>query len=416
MQNNNFYPKVLLFGHTFNNYTGMGITLTNLFADWPKDNIAVWADGVEPVLCETIRPCAKYIGRIKATSDSSEVIKKLTLKGKLRNILRNLYYKTGLPELIADTSISSFQLAEAISFNPEIIFCALGSDIAMKRCENLMDNFPNASLVLYIVDDWVNTKINTRFFPSFWRHKYDRDFRHIMDRASGLLSICLYMTEEYKRMYNKIYYPFHNPVDLAEWQKLKVQAKYSEDKISILYIGKINDDTTPCLLDMCEVIKNLNTNGTSFIFDIYSPDYKTKAYLFEDKKDIHAFPQIAHEEIPKVMKSYSSLFLPLGFSKQSRTYVRLSMPTKLTEYLASGKPIILYCPKEIALAKYLQNKDCVIMCTKEGVDLLKNAVVKLRDKNVYNHLVDNSLKLATQHDVHLVRERFRETLCRFRTF
>lgn len=405
----NHYPHVLLFGHSFNNYTGMGITLTNLFADWPRENIAVWAEGIEPELCATIRPCAKYIGNVKLSLGKTMAKRKLTFNDRCIDFLKKQYHKTGIQELRVNTLIPAEQLAEAISFNPDIVFCALGSDAAMKRCENLMDQLPKAKLVLYIVDDWVNTKINTRYFASLWRRKYDKDFRHIMNRANGLLSICQYMADEYKRMYDKTYYPFHNPVDLVKWQTLEVQPKYTEDKISILYVGKINADTSPCLLDMAKVVEDLNAKGGSFVYDIYSPDYNDKAYLFEGKSGVHAFPPIAHENIPSVMKSYSSLFLPLGFSKQSRTYVRLSMPTKLSEYLASGKPTILYCPEEIALAKYLSDKDCAIMCNK--VSHLREAVAKLQDKSVYNHLVKKSLELAVHHDIHIVRERFRETLC-----
>lgn len=408
------YPRVLLFGHSFNNYTGMGITLANLFADWPKGSIAVWADGVDPELCNIIRPCSIYIG--KRNESFKPVMEKKVpgLKDKIREIIRKQYYRMGIQELREDTHISKKDLALAKKFNPEIIFCALGNDAAMKRCENLMDEFPNSKLVLYIVDDWVNTKINSRYFASFWRHKYNRDFRHIINRATGLLSICQYMTDEYKRIYGKVFYPFHNPVNISEWQSINVLPKYGNDKTAILYVGKINDDTTSCLLDMCKAIEELNLiRDNSFVFDIYSPDYSRKAFLFEGKAGIHVFPSIAHEDIPRVMRSYSALFLPLGFSMQSRRYVRLSMPTKLTEYLASGKPIILYCPKEIALAKYLADKDCAVMCTDNDISKLKNTVVNLQDTEIYNQLVKNSLNLAAQHDIHSVRECFRETLCGF---
>lgn len=407
------YPKVLLFGHSFNNYTGMGITLTNLFADWPKDNIAVWADGVEPELCNIIRPCSVYIGKYKDAVKQSIGKKIPGFKDKIREIIRKEYYKTGFQEFRENTHISKTYLSMAKKFNPEIIFCALGSDAAMKRCENLMYEFPNSKLVLYIVDDWVNTKINSRYFASFWRHKYDRDFRHIINRADGLLSICQYMTDEYRRIYGKVFYPFHNPVNIAEWQSIDVLPKYENDKVAILYVGKINDDTTPCLLDMCKTVDELNLMRDSFVFDIYSPDYGSKAFLFDGKVGVHVFPPIAHEDIPKVMKSYSALFLPLGFSKQSRSYVRLSMPTKLTEYLASGRPVILYCPEEIALAKYLTDKNCAVMCTDNDTFKLKSTVASLQDTDIYNQLVKNSLNLAAQHDIHSVRERFRETLCEF---
>ena len=41
----NNFPKILIFGQPFNNYSGGGITLTNLFKGWPKDRIAVASTG-----------------------------------------------------------------------------------------------------------------------------------------------------------------------------------------------------------------------------------------------------------------------------------------------------------------------------------------------------------------------------------
>ena len=35
------FPKVLIFGQTFNDFSGGGITLTNLFEDWPVEDLAV---------------------------------------------------------------------------------------------------------------------------------------------------------------------------------------------------------------------------------------------------------------------------------------------------------------------------------------------------------------------------------------
>ena len=59
------------------------------------------------------------------------------------------------------------------------------------------------------------------------------------------------------------------------------------------------------------------------------------------------------------------------------------------------------------------DKNCAVMCTDNDTVKLKTAVAGLQDKNIYNQLVINSLNLAAQHDIHSVRERFRETLCGF---
>lgn len=408
------YPKVLLFGHTFTDTTGIGITLTNLFADWPQQKIAVMANNIDVNLCEKIRPSALYIGqqKIKVKVDYQKK-NKITLSTKLKQVIKYHYRKAGIRELTYKPSISEEDLRLAQVFNPDIIFCCLGSLNSIRLCEYLMDRMPNAKLVLYIVDDWVNTKINSRYFTVYWKRKYDREFRKLLNRASGCLSICQHMSDVYKEKYNREFFPFHNPVDIEEWSSLKIERKYSENISSILYVGKINEDTRQCLLDMGKVIENLNEEGYRFIFDVYSPDYGSNQYIFNDLKYSNVFPAVSHIDIPRISKAYSALFLTLGFSKQSREYVRLSMPTKLSEYLASGVSIILYCPPEIALAKYLVDQDCVIACTENDLATLQEKVLLLRDSHHIARLVSKSRKLAEDHDIEIVRERFRKTMYNF---
>lgn len=405
------YPRVLIFGHSFDNSTGMGITLTNLFKNWPKENIAIWAGGINEDLCEEIRPCAIYIGAKSKVIHGK--VSRSKIKTRFRNFLRKYYHKTGIGELLSKKELPIDYVDKARQFNPEILFCALGNYSAMKECESALNSLPDAKLVLYIVDDWVNTIINNRYFSSLWRRLYNKKYRYLLDKSRGLLSICQFMSDEYNRIYDKSFVPFHNPVDVETWNGINVPYKYPDNVISILYVGKINKDTAPCLMDMSKVVDNLNKAGGNYVFDIYSPNYYENSFLFKNNKYTHLLPPISHNNIPFVMKSYRSLFLPLGFSKQSREYVRLSMPTKLTEYLASQRPIILYCPQEIALSKYLSDKDCSIICNERSISGLEDAVKRLYSRNDYERLVANSLNLAQEHDVTIVREKFRATLCGF---
>ena len=411
MSDSRHFPKVLILGHSFNNYNGMGITLTNFFADWPQEKIAILANSIDVALCDKIRPCSMYIGSIAKPTFSLRQNTNITMRFK--RWFKRLYYKTGLNEINAETSISREYVEQAQEFNPDMVFCALGSLVMMKRCEDLMNHLPDTKLVLYIVDDWVNTKVNTRFFSKLWWKIYDKKFRKLLSSASGLLSICQYMSDEYMKQYGCKFYPFHNPVNLNEWNSINVKQRYQEDIISIVYMGKINSDTVSCLKLLSNLVEDLSIAGYQYILDIYSPDYSSQAHLFENFSYTHVFPPVAHEEVSTILKSYSALFLPLGFSKQSRSYVRLSMPTKLSEYLASKRPILLYCPEEIALARYLKDKGCAVLCTDESYESLRDALMKLHMKDKYVKLVEKSSILAKEHDVLTVREKFRETLNSF---
>ena len=156
---NNNYCKVLLFGHQFDTKTGLGITLSNLFANWPKENIGIMASSIYIDECEKARPCGTYIG-----STSIKKMSAATYNNKVRNAIKDIYYKLGLSDIRHTWNFSTAQIEQAKEFNPDIVFCCLGTYSAMMDCERIMELLPNAKFVLYIVDDWVNTKSSKRYF------------------------------------------------------------------------------------------------------------------------------------------------------------------------------------------------------------------------------------------------------------
>lgn len=402
------FPKVLLLEHQFDNRTGLGITLSNLFANWPKEKLAIMAPSINVELCEAVRPCHVFIGGIrgKTATQSSKT-------NSLRSKIRRLYYYLGFNEIRYKFSYSEADINKAHDFNPDIIFSCLGSLNSMRDCLAVIEQFPSAKLVLYIVDDWVNTKENNRLVSSYWRKQNDKYFRLLMDKASGLLSICPYMSEVYKERYGKEFTPFHNPVDYHQWSSLPINRKYEENIKSILYVGKINDDTKDCLLDTAAAIDRLNRNTNSSIkyrFDVYTPNHLVYKDLFADFPDSKVNAAVPHSDILGLTKSYDALLLTLGFSKKSREYVRLSMPTKLSEYLAAGIPTILYCPAEIALAKYLVPNKCSLNCQERSIAKLSDAIKSLDDQTFCDTIVTNALGMAQHHDVFVERERFERTI------
>lgn len=400
--------KVLLFGHQFNCKTGLGITLSNLFARWPNESIAVFTNGINVEECSKARPCIRYIG-----STDRKFLSSAVHNSKIRNVLKSIYVKSGVQDLRHNWSYKEEDVQIAKEFNPDILFCCLGSYGSMLDCEKMLNLLPHAKLVLYIVDDWVNTKSKNRYFRHLWDKRNDALFRRLLAKSVGLFSICTYMSESYLQKYGKIFYPFHNPVDVGYWDNLHPAKKYPEDITSIVYTGKINEDTKDCLLDMCKAIQKLNCQGGIFVFDVYTPDYGHNTKLFKEYDSCHVFPPIPHHEVPAVMKSYSALLLTLGFSQKSREYVRLSMPTKLSEYLASGVPIMLYCPQEIALAKYVGSKDCAICCFERNVNRLIELTQKLEDKAFCKDLSVKASQVARDHDVEKVRFEFENRLKSF---
>lgn len=407
---NSEYPKILLLDHQFDNRTGLGITLANLFANWPQDKLAIMARMIDVNKCENSRPCKYYFGQHHTPS---ETFVRKGFKWRLRELIKKCYYYLGLNEIRHKFSYRKEDIEKAQSYNPDIIFCCLGTLNSMVDCEQVLSYFPKSRLVLYIVDDWVNTKENNRLFSKFWRKENDRHFRLLLNKAAGLLSICPYMSDVYKERYGKTFLPFHNPVDYDYWKDLPLKRKYGVGEKAVLYVGKINADTKQCLIDVATVIDSLNKRTEKkykYILDVYTPDYLANQELFMANSSSHVMPAVPHDEIPLLMKGYDALLLTLGFSKQSKEYVRLSMPTKVSEYLASGIPTLLYCPEDIALARYLVPQNCTINCLERNISNLAGSLSMLENDDYCTKMVVGAMKIAKCHDANKVRDEFANSL------
>ena len=404
------FPKVLLWGHSFDNYSGMGITLTNIFYNWPKECIAISANEINTKLCDDTRPCAQYIPWSSNVSISKRE-RKRTKSDAIKDVLRPIVKMFDFREILRKPHISTSVVDEVKQFAPDVIFCSLGSLASMKTLLELNRLLPNIPIVLYIVDDWPNTRHLDKRFRFVWKQQYKQYFCKVLNISKGYYSICKHMSDAYFEQYGKKFYPIHNPADLGYWDSIKPGTKYGDEIHSILYVGKINRETSDNIHDMCRVVDRLNKQGIKVVFDVYSPDYSSQGHKFSKYKNSHILPAVDHNQIPLLTKQYKYLFLTLGFSTISRKYARLSMPTKLSEYMASGCPTILYAPKDIALSQYVAEHDAAIMCFEHNIECLYDKLVLLiTNDSESNRVKENACKLAKQHDIHSVRTEFENSI------
>lgn len=57
------------------------------------------------------------------------------------------------------------------------------------------------------------------------------------------------------------------------------------------------------------------------------------------------------------------LFLPQPFGPQGRAFSEYSFPTKLTTYVAAGRPLLILTPESSALADFCREQDLPVVCS-----------------------------------------------------
>lgn len=429
------YPKILIIGLPFNNKTGGGITMSNLFRNWPKDNIAL-ASAANIMITADFSMCSKhyqlsyngklhpfplniFLPKIKdgpvEFPDRVQISQQNELNGgRFRNLYKIIYKVltlTGTYNLLYKLKIDS-QFKEWLrSFQPDIIYSQLGS-LEMVRFVNMVQTFANVPLAVHIMDDWPGLKKRPALLNSYWRKKFNSEFHRIIGKSSVLLSIGNEMSEEYLRRYSREFIPFHNPIELDRWLQFSKTDYSYNGEFSILYAGRIGLGMKESIIDLARVVKDLASKGERIKLEILSPDISELDGRGCFCDHISWARPIEYSEIPRKFSEADLLVIPIDFDKKSINFLKYSYQTKISEYMISGAPILVYGPKEVATVKYaIKNKWAYVVDTRADL-ALANAILELKSNSQLRKqygTIAKELSAATE-DAQFVREEFRKCL------
>jgi glycosyltransferase involved in cell wall biosynthesis len=432
----NNYPRILIYGQPFNNYSGGGITLTNLFTGWPKDKIAV-ASTWHVLYKASTDVCDLYyllgteeqrwvfpfnlvqrsfpsgLMSFKTQENISHVPYKVSFR---RMIVDKFFYPflhwSGLFHSLSKISISQ-HFAEWLSeYKPEVLYIQVTSreDIlfAIKLCKYL--NIPS---VIHNMDDWPSTISRKGLFKKYWRNKIDKEFKQLLDCMDLYLSISDAMTSEYLKRYNKVFKPFHNPIDLTKFNVIRDNIIRNDKTFRIIYIGRIGIANKQSIYTFASAVSQLESEHYNIEFDVYtynagSPDTRKIGSLDRVK----VTPAVSHDKIPELLARYDLLLLPLDFTDAGFKYAQYSIPTKASEYMISGTPILVYAPGETAISKFCTENECGYCVVEQSKEKISDAIQFLINNEDYRtKLSQNAIRLAKKlFDAQKVRNEFQELL------
>ena len=427
------YPRVLLIGVGFNTYTPGGITFVNLFKGWPKNQLAVAAIGKDYIGCDV---CDNYyllgsledhwiwpFNYIKRTGNVSgpfttwDPYKQNFADNKTPKptLMRGLFYTIlnalGINDLVKRLEVSNqfFEWAEA--FSPDLIFCTLSTLKLIRFVDNLslMMQLPS---VVHMMDDWPSTIYRQGLFSPYMRWRTDIEFRRLIARSTAL-GISQAMCDEYKVRYGKEFIPFHNPVDLNIWVKNSKKTWKTGSPFKVRYGGRIGTAIHESVIDIAEAIEEINESGIPVLFDLYI-DLDENEFIKKISKYKSAIvhPKLPYEQVPISTAEADLLVIPYDFDNQSIRFIQYSMATKVSEFMASGTPILVYAPEQTAVVKYALSNKWGSVVSQRNKPLLKQMIIQLiQTPGLRESLGRQAQALATRnHDALKVREQFRRVL------
>jgi glycosyltransferase involved in cell wall biosynthesis len=131
-----------------------------------------------------------------------------------------------------------------------------------------------------------------------------------------------------------------------------------------------------------------------------------------DRIDIVCRGWVTQSELPSVLSSADILFLPYSFLESSREAVETAFPSKTADYLAAGKPVLVFGPKYSSLVRYASEQGFAEIVDEFSAAALARGIQKIVFSPHYGEeLAARALEVfSANHDISRQQHKFYLTL------
>lgn len=410
---------LIISNNTLSMTSNNGKTILSLFEEYPKDNLFQLFTREETPTIKIggyFRITNKDVvrGRFSSQKRGSIVVPNIENdNGSVQLVkpskLKRTSFSCLVREMLWTGAWRSKQLdAWLDEINPEIIFFVAGdTGYSYSICEYVAAK-TGASVNIYITDDYVLPRSKETIFDTIKRKNTYKKLTRALEKTDSLFTISEKMRQEYESLFHKDSMPIFNVSD-----DLRIQ-NYSGDSstITVVYAGSLYYGRYNLVCEVAKCISKLNKNNdTNLYLEIYAGQdvsNEVKAQLTIKGASVFGGALNKPDLIRKLNEADILLFVE-SFEKEQIEKTKLSLSTKISEYMSVEKPILAIGPREIGSMEFLND---VALCI-DRVDKIKDALMLLNNnENVRNeYALKAREKFEQLGDTHIIRERFIKRLC-----
>jgi len=399
------YPRILIFTlyDIFEDNSSVSFTVRSFLEKWPRENII-------QVLCEDFNSGqtgqinknlyrlghkdiavaswlingtreVKTVMRSQLVKESAKLPLYRNLTTSLRRLATELY---GFLPYRRSFSLDAFIAAAA----PDIIYCNTSSP----RMYKLSDRYSKKLKIPFfphIMDDWPNIIGSSTKFASPLNYYYKNYLTRLFRRCPAAFCISKYMCEEYALRYKyNNFFPLMHSVEKHEDDNIGC----NEDNIrTIIYAGSLYLERNLTIIKLAEAIEQLNVHNIRIV--VYAPEKQWEELEkgFASYKTIEYGGFVSQQELEKVISNTWGLALIESFDPEMLEYTRLSMSTKVPEYLASGKPILAIGNEIQGSIRYIKEYNAGYVAT-DMSELHQVVKMMIEEKNI-SKILENAKDL-----------------------
>lgn len=213
---------------------------------------------------------------------------------------------------------------------------------------------------------------------SFWARRMET---RLMKGAAAVIAGNEVLRDDLRSHFQIEAAVIYNPLDLTPYEeavKLHSARGVAEDgEIKIVYTGAIYEahyDAFRNLMAAIELLRRPNVR-----LHLYTNTSLEQLTAFGISGPLIRHPHHPASEMPRIQMEADILFLPLAFESPYPDLVRTSATTKLGEYLAARRPVLVHAPRDSFISWYFREHDCGVVVDESDPALLAAGLARLLD-------------------------------------
>ena len=182
------------------------------------------------------------------------------------------------------------------------------------------------------------------------------------------------MAEEYRDRFGVRCIPVLQGVDIPD---SSVSASVRTRPLTLVYAGRLGDGRWA---QICKLSRHIKSSGVPWMLNVYAPTDDCRAYGEALRESgVLALDSVPSGAVQGILAEADVLLHVESFDPRIRKFTRLSFSTKLSQYLAAGKPTLLWTPSDIHMTQYFLRNSLGLVETEESGGALIGHLRALED-------------------------------------
>lgn len=241
--------------------------------------------------------------------------------------------------------------------SPDLIFAYLGGGEYMYNVLGYLANELRIPYAIFYGDDYILYTERKSLLDKILLKRQKAYYSEAIKNASARFCVGDLMANDYTSFFGYSFSPIMNSVPQMDYQPKK---EGRDGRISIAYLGGLHLNRWKMLAKFAEALPD---NADLHIYSGTTITEEMSCALQKERINLH--PLIPANQALQVMLASDVLIHVESDEREYRLYTRLSLSTKIPEYLMCGRMIVGYGPVEVGSMRFISDNDLGVVISSD---------------------------------------------------